>query len=394
MADLAIGSGGVLYGTARFGASGACLSGCGTVFALAPPKSAGGAWTETTIYSFTGVSDGNYPTPVVIGKGGVLYGATNAEPNSGTVFALKPPASPGGVWTLTTLYAFTGLDDGGFPNGVAIGKNGALYGTTSSGGTTGNGTVFTLKPPASAGGAWTETVLHSFNGSDGSVPQTGVVIGANGVLYGSTLAGGLTGPCTTTVCGTVFSLTPPGSPDGSWTHEMLYNFTGAGDGGSPNAVVVVGSGSPGELVLYGTTQNGGIDSCYFGCGTVFALRPPQSHVGSWTEAVLYNFAGPPGDSAFPYAGVAIGSGGVLYGTTEMGGSSGTTDGGLGTVFMLTPPASSGQAWTETLLHSFDGGNSDGSYSEAGVVIGPNGTLYGVTAGGGTANAGTVFALRP
>jgi uncharacterized repeat protein (TIGR03803 family) len=62
--------------------------------------------------------------------------------------------------------------------------------------------------------------------------------------------------------------------------------------------------------------------------------------------------------------------------------------------MLTPPASSGQAWTETLLHSFDGGNSDGSYSEAGVVIGPNGTLYGVTAGGGTANAGTVFALRP
>jgi len=126
------------------------------------------------------------------------------------------------------------------------------------------GTVFSLTPPSSTGGSWTEAVLYRFAGSpsDGSNPFSGVVIGSGGVLYGTTRLGGSLDN------GTVFSLTPPVSPGGSWTESVLYNFTGASDGNGPEGVVI-GSGG----VLYGTTSGGGNPICDFGCGTVFSLTP-------------------------------------------------------------------------------------------------------------------------
>ena len=289
--------------------------------------------------------------------------------------------------TLTTLY--TGGMGGAQPYaGVVIGSGGVLYGTATYGGTgscyLGCGTVFSLTPPASSGGAWTEAVLHSFGGSDGSYPEASVVIGSGGVLYGTTTFGG-SGPCSNG-CGTVFSLTPPASPGGAWTEAVLYNFqSGSPLSGSPLGVVIGSAGA-----LYGATSDGGSGSCPGGCGTVFSLTPPASPGGVWTETVVHSFAAAI-DAAFPDAGVVIGNGGVLYGTGAYGGT-GSCPGGCGAVFSLAPPTSPGGAWTETVLYSFRGG-SDGSGPTAGVVVGSGGVLYGTTAGTGS-GAGTVFSLTP
>ena len=414
-----IGTGGVLYGTTEQGGTGTAAScnvfdtsGCGTVFSLTPPASPGGPWTESVLHSFSG-SDGFHPEAVVIGNNGTLYGTTSsggtgpAGNGFGTVFSLTPPASPGGSWTEAVLHRFTGGADGGAPfAGVVVDSGGVLYGTTVEGGTgsacnlsmgvSNCGTVFSLTPPASPGGSWTETVLYNFaGGSDGNSPWGPVVIGTGGVLYGTTPFGG--GVCGGLGCGTVFSLTAPTSPGGSWTKAVLHRFTGGSDGAIPYAGLVIGSGG----ALYGTTYQGGTGpapcsipaAAIPGCGIVFSLTPPASPGGSWTEAVLHSFNGG-SDGALPIAGLALGSGGVLYGTTTTGGT-GSCSGfgaGCGIVFSLTPPPSPGGAWTETVLHDFTG-TSDGSVAanEAGVVIDTAGALYGSTQGGNL-GFGTVFSL--
>jgi hypothetical protein len=197
------------------------------------------AQTLTTIYSFKGSPDGATPGSVS-GQGGVLYGTTNGGGTSGfgTAFSLTPPASSGGAWTETVLYDFGGGSDGINPNvGLAIGKDGSVCGTTAGGGTSNNGTVFCLTPPASSGGSWTEKVLHRFAGSpgDGARPFAGLWR-TGGVIYGTTGFGG------TTDSGTVFSLTPPASAGGAWTETVLYFFKGGSDGRDPLGSVLIGSG--------------------------------------------------------------------------------------------------------------------------------------------------------
>jgi hypothetical protein len=383
--------GGALYGTTTGGGT----FGNGTVFSLKAPASPGGPWTETVLYNFTGISgDGAVPSgDLVIGNGPsvhpVLYGTTlfGGGSNTGTVFSLTPPASAGGSWTETVLYSFTGVSgDGAYPSSMVIGRDGVLYGTTEEGGISACimgscGTVFSLTAPTAPDGAWTESVLYAFTGvsGDGAIP-VGVVIGRDGVLYGTTAGGG------TSSLGTVFLLRPPTAPGGAWTEKLLHSFTGSpGDGAGPGAGVVIGNGG----VLYGTTQGGGT----MNIGTAFSVRPPTSAGGSWTEAVLHNFSFV-GDGGDPTAGVAIGSSGVLYGTTAYGGSAtcGSIPPGCGIVFSLAPPASPGGAWTETVLHNFTGG-SDGEYPFAGVT-GASDVLYGTTEYGGLSIAGTVFSLQP
>ena len=313
----------------------------------------------TTLLYFGGGSAGEYPYGgVVIGKSGVLYGTTasGGSLDLGTVFSLAPPASPGGAWTESVLHNFTGGGDGAVPYaGVVIGSGGVLYGATPAGGGSSDfGTVFALTPPASPGGAWTETVLHAFTGGrNGAYPYGNIAIGKSGVLYGTTAHGG------SSCCGTVFSLAPPASPGGDWTETVLHDFTGGSDGTDPYAGVAIGSGG----VLYGTTYAGGS----LGAGTVFALTPPASPGDPWAETILLNFS-----VAHPYGSVVIGNNGVLYSTTSAGGNSGN-----GSVFSLTPPASPGGQWTETVLHSFAGG-TDGASPFAGVAIGSAGVLYGTT----------------
>jgi|HubBroStandDraft_1064217.scaffolds.fasta_scaffold08898_3 uncharacterized repeat protein (TIGR03803 family) len=369
-AGVTIGIGGVLYGTTPYGGS----SNGGTVYSLTPPTSAGGAWTETVLYNFTPLAGGFSPyTALVAGKGGVLYGVAynGGASNFGAVFSLSPPASAGGAWTYSDLYDFTGGSDGALPN-MLMGHDGVLYGTTEGGAVAGNGVVYSLTPPASSGGSWTQTTLYEFTGgSDGSFPND-LAIGEGGVLYGTAYHGGTAGD------GAVFSLTPPASAGGDWTQAVLYSFGGGSDGDGP-AGVTIGSGG----VLYGTTYYQGTTTC---CGTIFALKPPISSGSAWTEDIIYHFLG----GASTSGKIVIGAGGVIYGSSQSAGT--VRQPPEGTVFSLTPPASAGGPWTETVLHTFIG--TDGNDPYGGVVMGSDGSIYGTTMYGGPYNGGVAFKVTP
>jgi uncharacterized repeat protein (TIGR03803 family) len=392
MGNLAI-TGGPSGPSALYGATDSYPS---TVFALTPPVSGDGPWNYAVLWQFTGSpsngGDGYRPMGgVVVGSGGVLYGTTsnggsgtgNCSLACGTVFSLTPPASPGGAWSLAMLYSFMNVPDGAYPSAsLAIGPGGVLYGTTTLGGVSNFGTVFSLTPPLSPGGAWSETVLHSFTGGRyGADPKGALAIGPDGALYGTTSDGE-----STQDCGTVFTLRPPASPGGAWQEGTVYTFACAPDGSHPRAGVEMGGGG----VLYGTTTSGGTGTCDEGCGTVFSLAPPAIQGGSWTETVLHSFGGNSDGASPTNAGVAIGNGGVLYGTTLRGGISPTC---CGTVFSLTPPAAPGGAWTETSL-GLAGLPDAGASPWAGLAIGPDGILYGTTTEGGARNNGAIFSWRP
>ena len=175
------------------------------MFALEPPASSGGGWTEYTLFNlWSNQALGTNPNAGVIWVGGSLYGTTyynGEEGGCGSVYELSPPATPGSAWTGTAIHTFGGGDGCASMAPVTVAPGGVLYGTTYTGGSGtvceaglagGCGTVFQLTPPTSAGGAWTETVIYSFTGinGDGAYPLTGVVLGKNRVLYGTTPYGG------------------------------------------------------------------------------------------------------------------------------------------------------------------------------------------------------------
>ena len=254
------------------------------------------AQTLTTLYSFSGGSDGGHPYGSLIADGsGALYSTTFED--LGTVFKLTPPPPTGGPWTKSVLHSFTGNPDGQAPFSALIADaSGTLYGTTPGGGTTpagtvykgqppaaltadpsgalygpapyggasGNGVVFKLTPPTATGGAWTETVLYSFSGSDGANPRGSLIADAEGALYGTTFLGGAGSS------GTVFKLTPPATTGGAWTETVLYSFTGGSDGANPPAALIADTSG----ALYGTTNSGG-----GGYGTVFKLTLPARFTG-------------------------------------------------------------------------------------------------------------------
>jgi len=300
---------------------------------------------------------------------------------SGILFSLTPPASSGGAWTQNTLYEFFG----GFPvSSPVMGANGVLYGTTPvniGGSLESNGNVYSLTPPTSPTGKWTLTTLYTFmGGNDGCDPQGNLAMDGNGVLYGVTTG------CGAADEGTIFSLTPPAAPGASWTETLLYTFGGAPDGANPQAGVITGSGG----VLYGTTSLGGAANL----GTVFSLTPATVPGGSWTEAILYSFAGKKGHGVAPNGGLALSTvTGTLYGVTEFTGL--TRHGvhyGSGAVFELKPPAMSGGAWAQAIQHTFQG--SDGAYPSGGLAEDAKGMLYGVTVSCGASGQGTVFSITP
>jgi uncharacterized repeat protein (TIGR03803 family) len=366
----------------------------GTVFQLVPPTVAGARWTQTILYNFAGFTDGGDPENLIFDAAGNLYGNAfyGGDPDYGTgvVFKLSPPATSGGTWTESVLHAFnsSGGMDGSNPSGNLIfDAEGNLYGVTAGGGAgsiycgePGCGVVFELKPPSVSGGSWTEAVIYEFFTSgtiDGFSPN-GVLLGPGGVVFGTTSYGGTQG------LGTFFKLTPPLSSGSAWLERVLYNFGGTGaDGRFPSALTAGKKG-----ILYGTTGLGGSA----GNGTVFELTPPTSG-GIWTESVLYNFSGG-SDGAGPAASVELDSAGNLYGTTTRGGSSPCAGAGCGTVYELIPPATSGDAWTETTLHDFSGGH-DGQTPGGGNLLYTKGVLFGTTEGGGTPSSyGTVYRIVP
>ncbi|HEV2210229.1 MAG TPA: choice-of-anchor tandem repeat GloVer-containing protein [Verrucomicrobiae bacterium] len=307
------------------------------------------------IYSFTGADgDGANPYAALVEVDGTLYGTTayGGSSSNGTVFKLE--ANGAGY---KVLYSFRGEDsDGGHPwAALTGGREGALYGTTSYGGTSNYGTIFKLHTDGSG-----YAVLHSFGitHGDGAYPVAGLTLGSDGALYGTTFSG--SGVATN---GTVFKLNADGSG-----YSVLHTFIGAnGDGANPYAALVQGS----DGALYGTTYTGGSHNF----GTLFKLN-----VDGAGYSVLYGFAGTNGDGANPSAGLLQGSDGALYGTTYLGGTY-----SQGTAFRVNPDGSG-----YTVLHHFFFG--DGQEPWAGLVQGSDGALYGATAYGGTNNHGALFRL--
>ena len=375
---------GVLYGTTYSGG----LGNWGSVFSLSPSASPKNPWTEQELYSFNGGADGALPGGLPLeGPQGVVAGTTTlgGAAGLGAVFAVTPPAEPGGSWTERVLYSFLGSanGDGEQPAGPLIESGGVLYGTTSFGGTQAGGTVFSLMAPGSPDSPWAERVLYSFPSGDGGFFPSTLLVDNSGVLYGTTKFGGA-GTCGSdgSGCGTVFSLTPPAAPGGSWTPQVLYSFRGGNDGEQPHTLTMDGNG-----VLYGTTLYGGGGPCSqssSGCGMVFSLTPPAAADGSWTEQVLYSFTNI--DGAQPDALMLTGTR-LLLGTGQLGGLY-----GFGVIFALYPPSTRDGDWSEQVLYNFTGG-ADGGEPVA-FAITRSGAIYGATALYGTPGYGTVFQFTP
>jgi uncharacterized repeat protein (TIGR03803 family) len=326
---------GNIYGTTGAGGnvSALCPDGCGTVFELSP--AVGGGWTETLLHLFSDSQDGLNPSSgLVFDAKGNLYGTTAGNfssncqaPDCGTVFELSP--EPNGTWTETVLYSFGELPDGQVPVApVAFDVLGNLYGTTDIGGLNGYGSVFELSPPSFPGSDWTESILYNFcqvggpqECSDGADPYAGVVLDNFGNLYGTTTSGGRA-----RFWGLAYELSPNSA--GTWTETVLYEFNQK-NGGTPEA----GLSFDAFGNLYGTTEFGGLKGAHcaketfppysVACGGAFRLTPKVG--GGWGEA-SFLFSGEDGGN--PLAGLAL-DGATLYGTTYEGGH------GYGTVFRIS-----------------------------------------------------------
>ncbi len=291
---------------------------------------------------------------------------------------LVASAQPAQAQTYQVLYNFTNSLDGGFPRaGLTLDRAGSLYGTTSQGGAQNGGTVFKM---ALHNSSWIFSPLYSFaGGNDGFQPVARVIIGPNGSLYGTTLAGGGSQNCGCCGCGTVFNLQPnptaAGAAIASWRETVLHRFTGdPTDGQGPQAEVIFDQAGS----LYGTTFFGGS-----GGGTVFKMTPGS---GGWTESTLYNFDSSHGGPYSPNAGVVIDNAGNLYGTTVSGAGSNSS----GVVYQLTH---SGSGWIENTIFAF--GNSDlGAEPYAGVIFDSAGNLIGATTSGVNNFSGAAFELTP
>jgi uncharacterized repeat protein (TIGR03803 family) len=340
-ARVIIGPDGTLYGTTSYGGGSGCGgNGCGTVFSLRPsinaPPNVLASWTETVLYRFTGGSDGSLPVgDLVFDAAGNIYGTTadGGSSQNGVAYELMPS---NGAWTENILWSFTGGNDGGEPGGgVIFDSAGNLYGATQVGGSYGWGTVFQLVP---AGSGWSQDTLYSFqNGTDGASPAGSLIFDSKGNLYGTTTSNGPDGG------GTVFELTPQlngtwtlavlyalagktgdgpqadltidaagslygttykdgaygyGSvikltpSNGSWTYIDLHNFTSGSDGAEPVSSVVVGPNGN----LYGTALAAG----GFGYGTIFEITSLQITTTSL----------PSGTVSVPYSATLAATGGL------------------------------------------------------------------------------------
>lgn len=328
------------------------------------------------IYNFTGGQDGAYPsTGLTIDAADNIYGTAfggGTGNGYGTVFSLS---NNGSGWILRPLHLFADGNDGAGPaSRLAIGPDGALYGSTAAGGGgpcvltngyLGCGTVFQLRPPARAPASvlynWTSNILFSFSGNNGSYPQGDLTFDSSGKIYGTTINGGSAG------WGLIYSLTRSA---GVWTENVLYQAQGAGDGEYPWGGVVFDQAGN----LYGTfSQNG--PHWY---GAIFQLSPSGS---GWTEHTIHGFTYQGNDGATPQGGLVRDGSGNLWGTTVHDASGG------GTVFELTP---SGGGWSYNFIYGLTGGIDLGPYDK--LLMDSAGNLYGTTYGDGRYGYGSVFKL--
>ncbi len=282
--------------------------------------------------------------------------------------------------TFSVLHDFGAGSDGASPAaGVTVDTRGNLYGTAGSGGDRGGGVVFKMVYQASG---WSFTPLYSFDTrspGNGIGPESPVVIGPNGSLYGTTDIGGIAGQgCETYGCGVVYNLRPSprvsSSVLGLWTETVLYSFEGNPDGAHSVAGVIFDAAGN----IFGTTLQGGTSNW----GTAYELSPRQ---GGWSEQVLHSFTNG-NDGGYLNGALVLDRAGSLYGLANSGGVNGN-----GTVFRLTL---SGASWMETTLYAFPGQGLNGENPSGGLIFDGLGNLYGATSDGGPHSGGTAFQMTP
>jgi len=324
------GSDGDFYGTTEFGGIGN-----GTIFKISP------SGDFALLYQFPAAPPNVYlpensdPSALIEGANGLFYGTTTYGGSNylGSVFEITANG------TFTTLHSFRSALDGEYPlSGLAAGGDGYFYGTTSSGGPGGKGTIFRISRLGHF------ATLSSFNGSNGSAPGN-LTRSKDGAFYGTTERGGF------------FTMSSAGAV------KMLFQ----GIGTMPEGGLIQGR----DGNLYGMTIEGGT----VGAGTVFAVNPRGG------LRTLCSFDGSDGVSQLivTSAGLVEGSDGNFYGTTPIGGIN-----EQGTVFRVTP---SGEL---TTLVKFD--TTNGSFPEGTLVADGGEDFYGITFSGGRWLAGTFFKM--
>lgn len=356
-ANLIQATNGNFYGTTYGGGANTCLvqgvsSGCGTIFKITP------SGQLQTLYNFCAqdsCSDGSSPqSGVVQGSNGAFYGTTSTGGvnGAGTIFRITPSG------TLTTLYSFCSLPncgDGSDPVSPLIqATDGNFYGTTSTGGL---GTIFRITPQGKL------TTLYGFcsvgNCADGLFPISPLTQGVDGNLYGTTLSGGANGDF-----GTIFKITLSG------VLTTLHSFNGP-DGHEPAGPLIQAA----DGTFYGTTIEGGTNDG----GTIFRVT------ATGVLKTLYSFCSQSdcADGEGPRQGLVQATDGEFYGTTFQGGVNSE-----GTIFKITPKG------VLTTLYKFcaQSGCPDGSSPPSALLQSTNGIFYGTTVGGGTHQDGTVFSL--
>ena len=337
--------GSTLFGTTETGGS----DGDGTVFSINTDGS-----DYQVLYSFTGTgSDGAEPIAGLTAVGSTLFGTTasGGTDDQGTVFSINTDGSGYQV-----LYSFLNADtgtDGADPEAGLTAVGSTLFGTTVAGGNNYSGTVFSINTDGSG-----YQVLYSFGRTDGDGvdPDADLTLVAS-TLFGTTEGGGSNGQ------GTVFSINTDGTG-----YQVLDSFGATGSDGEQPVASLTLAGS----TLFGTTQRGGSD----GDGTVFAMN------GDGTGYhVLYSFTGTGGDGQQPVAGLTL-DGSTLFGTTESGGSNFS-----GVLFSLNTDGSGYQD-----LQSFGDFDSDGQQPGGGLTL-VGSTLFGTTESGGSSGIGTIFSTN-
>jgi len=338
------------------------------------------AQTFQSLYSFTGTPDGAEPFQSnLILVNGALLGTTGTGGafNAGAVFKLTSTGQE------SILYSFSGGKDGNQPSsGLIRDSKGNLYGTTFFGGNT--NCVLSSTEPAGCGtvyridSAGHFSVVYTFQaGNDGAWPQ-GLVMDAAGNFYGVTFYGGDSN-CALLPgvgCGVVFKISATG------TFSTLYAFQGGADGGVPEGFLTLHG-----TAVYGATQGGGLiaDCAGFGCGVVFAVSTSNG-----AEKPLYAFTGGT-DGNGPISQFLFDKNGNLYGKTFSGGNAACSNNGsvgCGVIFRLS------SAGAETVVHTFQGAPTDGANPTWGLTADASGNTYGTTIYGGIDNLGTVFEFSP
>lgn len=304
----------------------------------------------TKLYNFD-YTYGDRPMGSLLQAGNGKMYATTYEGGSGgygTFFSFDPITN-----THALLHDFN-YTNGAHPYGSLIqAANGKLYGTTSDGVTSGNGTIFSFDPITN-----TQAILHEFDHTDGRNPRSSLVQASNGKLYGMGFYGGGLGPESG---GTIFSFDPLTN-----THTKLYTFTYPGGTFPHGSLIQAADGK-----LYGMTFRGGANDA----GTIFSFDPLAN-----THTKLYDLDNASGSR--PYGSLVQAGNGMLYGMTSEGGSA-----NVGTVFSFDP-------LTNTLTKLYDFDHAHGAYPYGSLIHAGDGQLYGMTQGGGTSDHGTIFSFDP